>query len=176
MNNTSEQLRAAMVAHANDTLRACGSSAEAPSKIAGPSVSAVGGGSEIRALQMENESLTLANNSLRGAHECDLDRMANMMRSLNKRDATIEVQRKTIAEQAQRIAAQNNVLSDIALLTGNENIPDAEIVVRVRGMHDALREIMHIWQTQSEACADNSRTGELMAERARTLLTSFQNA
>jgi hypothetical protein len=31
----------------------------------------------------------------------------------------------------------------------------------------ALREIQRIWRTQSEACADNSRAGELMAEAAR---------
>ena len=31
----------------------------------------------------------------------------------------------------------------------------------------ALRAIQRIWQTQSEACADNSRAGELMAQEAR---------
>lgn len=32
----------------------------------------------------------------------------------------------------------------------------------------ALRAIQRIWQTQSEACADNSRAAELMAEQARS--------
>lgn len=32
----------------------------------------------------------------------------------------------------------------------------------------AIRVMQRIWQTQSEACADNSRAAELMAEQARS--------
>lgn len=38
----------------------------------------------------------------------------------------------------------------------------------------ALQSILHTWQTQSEACADNSRCAELMAEEAREAIAQLQ--
>lgn len=37
----------------------------------------------------------------------------------------------------------------------------------------ALLSIVHIWQTKSEACADNSHAAELMAEKAREAIAQL---
>jgi hypothetical protein len=40
----------------------------------------------------------------------------------------------------------------------------------------ALHRIQYIWQVGSEACADNSRAGELMAEKAREAIAQLSGA
>jgi len=62
--------------------------------------------------------------------------------------------------------AQSNLLQRVPVIAQRDRAEDRLGVAKT-----ALHQIAHIWQTRSEACADNSRAGELMAEQAREAIT-----
>lgn len=64
--------------------------------------------------------------------------------------------------------AQLNLLQRVPVIAQRDRAGD-----RLRVAKTALHIIANIWQTQSEACADNSRAGELMAEQARKAIAKL---
>jgi len=62
--------------------------------------------------------------------------------------------------------AQSNLLQRVPVIAQRDLAENRLGVAKT-----ALHTIAHIWQTQSEACADNSRAGELMMEKARDAIT-----
>jgi len=88
----------------------------------------------------------------------------DLMRDEFQRIKSCPVSNSEIRQLCDR--AMLNIVQRVPVIAQRDRAEDRLGVAKA-----ALHTIAHIWQTQSEACADNSRAGELMAEQARNAIT-----
>jgi hypothetical protein len=114
------------------------------------------------------------------------DEMRLLERELSAATDTIDLMRdefqriKGCCVEDADVASEIQGICDRAMLNIVQRVP----VIKQRDNAErrlgvamtALHRIQYIWQVGSEACADNSRAGELMAEKAREAIAQLSGA